>query len=143
MRYAWFPRPYMSVWLMFLASAALWQLQTANPERFNIYVIVNLGQRMTGMLGGLTVLGTVWLLFDSWEQQIVKKTRSTYVELARIDRFYGGIVYVRRVPKRVWAEASAGDLLIKRPWTIYAELVHRRKEPGATPVAGSPPASPE
>ncbi len=128
MRFAWLPRPYIFLWLLFLSSAALWQLQTRNPERFNLHVILNLGQRSVAILLVLLVAGTLWVLFDSWEQQIMKKPRPRVVELARIDRFYGGTVIVRTLPRKVWDAASEGDRLLKRPGTLFAPLEYRNRD---------------
>jgi hypothetical protein len=118
---------------MLLGCGVLWQLQLREPERFNVNAIANLGERMGVMLIGLVVLGTIWLIFDSWEQQIVKKTKPRLVELTRIDRFYGGVVCVRKLPVRVWNEAVEGDRLIKHPWTIYAMLEHRQRHEAVPP----------
>ena len=128
---------------MFLCSGTLWQLQTRNPEKFNIHVIVNLGQRSLAILAGLVVLGTIWVVFDSWEQQIIRKPKPRLVELTRIDRFYGGIVFVRKLPRRVWDAAAEGDRLIKRSGTFFAILEQRNRGLPRASVGDRAPSIPE
>ena len=143
MRFTWLPRPVIFLWTMFLGSAALWQLQTRNPERYNVRVILNLGQRSVVILGALTLIGMLWLFLDSWEQQIARKPKRGLVELTRIDRFYGGIVIVRTLPRRVWDAASEGDRLIKRSRSLTATLQQRSRGTSRDLVGEPSDSSPE
>jgi len=122
MAYFIFPRPLKILWFLFALSGAGWYLQTTNPERFNLPLIVNLGQRLTIGFAILALIGTVWFLANSWELQIQAKGKRPRVDVSLIERHYGGTVFERRLPRRIWDAAHEGDRLVKEPWSLVVRL---------------------
>jgi hypothetical protein len=129
MAYLTFPRPLKALWFLFVVSIIGWYLQTTNPERFNLPLIVNLGQRLTVGFGVIAFVGTVWFLAVSWEQQIRKKGKRPRVDVSLIERHYGGTVFERRLPRRVWDAAHEGDRLVKERWSFVVRLQTRQRPP--------------
>lgn len=128
MRFACLPGPYVGTWALFLFGAGLRFLQEGDPERFGQYgevVITDLGQRLTTICGIAVFFSTLWLAHTSWERAIRRKRKRPLVELTQVEQFYGGAVFVRRIPRRVWDVADDGDRLIKPKWSLFVRHVPR------------------
>jgi hypothetical protein len=118
--------------VVLLLAAAAWRVQVLDPEKFNKGMVVNAGERVTILFAVLVGLTTVWLVTTSWEQHIHRKTRRPFAELSLVERFYGGTVFVRRLPRRVWNAAQNGDRLVKPAGSLLIRVL-RRGEPVAPP----------
>ena len=127
MRYVWFPRVYAALWLLFLLSLGLYGLQVKKPQKYNRGEWTQLGQRMTMASGILLIGATLYVFGYSWEQQIVAKRKCPEVELVQRERSYGGTVFVRRLPRRIWKAVEEGDRLKKPAWSIVVRVEQRRR----------------
>ncbi len=128
MRFAYLPGSYVGTWALFLFGAGLRFLQEGDPERFGQYrevVITDLGQRLTTICGLVVFFSTLWLAHTSWERAIRQKRKRPLVELTQVEQFYGGAVFVRKIPRRVWDAAADGDRLVKPKWSLFVRHVPR------------------
>lgn len=128
MSFMTFPRSLKALWLALAVSGVGWYLQIADPERFNLQVVRGLGSRLTFGLGAFAFIGTVWFLANSWELQIRQKGKRPRVDVSLIERHYGGTVFERRLPRRVWDAAREGDRLTKDRWSFVVRLQSRPRQ---------------
>jgi hypothetical protein len=129
MRYAWLPAPYLALWVTFLLGVVLRFLQARDPEEYDRYHglgITDLGHRLTMTCGPLLFFATLWIAHVSWERVIRQKRKRPHVELTQVEQFYGGAVFVRKIPRRVWNAAGEGDRLIKPRWGLLVRHQPRR-----------------
>ena len=127
MRYVWLPQLYRIIALVFVASFVLYVLQVQNPDRYNKGAVIDLGQRMTVASGGLLIVATFFVFGQAWEQQVIRKLKIPHVELSQRERSYGGTVFVRKLPRRIWKQINEGDRLIKPAWSLVVRVEPRRR----------------
>lgn len=127
MTYFSFPRPLKVLWLLTGLSGVFWYLQTREPERYNLPLVVNLGHRLTIGFAFLAFVGTIGYMANSWEQQIHKKGKRPRVDVSLVERHYGGTVFERRLPRRIWDVAQEGDRLVKERWSLRVRLRPRHR----------------
>ncbi len=129
MRYASLPAPYLGIWFPFLFGVVLRFLQNHDPEKYSHFGelrVPDLGRRLTEMCGPILFFATLWVAYSSWERVIWRKRKRPHVELTQVGRVYGGAVFVRKVPRRVWTAANEGDRLIKAKWSLFVRHQPRR-----------------
>jgi len=125
--YLWLPRLYRLLWLLLLASGVLWYLQISDPDKYNIRLIFDGGRKLSTVFGIAVAIVTAWIVSVSWEQHVAGKGRRPTLELTLADRHYGGTVFVRRVPTRIWNAAEVGDRLVKSRWSVVIRLAQKRR----------------
>lgn len=127
MVYFLFPRSLKVLWMLALLSGIFWYLQATEPERYNLPLVIHLGHRLTIIFVFLAFVGTIGFMANSWEQHIHRKGKRPRVEVSLVERYYGGTIFERRLPRRVWDVAQEGDRLVKERWSLVVRLQPRHR----------------
>ena len=141
MRYVSLPASYLALWFVFLCGVVLRFLQNKDPMKYDQVggvLITDLGRRLTQMCGPVLFLATLWIAYSSWERVVWRKRKRPHVELTQVGRVYGGAVFVRKLPGRVWDTAGEGDRLIKSKWGLFVH--HQPREFGSRDLTLDDPA---